>query len=137
MANKRRCRTCNREKALHLFYSTPKWTCKSCFRKTDAYRNQRDRTLREKYQITVDEYEKLLDWNHGRCWICSGRSGGKSLAVGHNHKNGRIRGLLCKRCNGVLARMKDDAGAFWAASIYLDADGAVVNSVLDRQLVAP
>ncbi len=75
----------------------------------------------------------LLEWNLGKCWICGGGSGGKNLAVDHNHDNGRIRGLLCKRCNGILARMKNDASAFWTAAVYLDSDGATINSILDRQ----
>ncbi len=133
---KRRCQTCNREKGLHLFYSSPKWKCKSCFRKTPAYRNQRNRYLKDKYGITVYEYERLLRWNHGKCWICSGGSG-VSLAVDHNHKNGKIRGLLCKRCNGILARMKDNAAALQVAVNYLDSDGSTVSAILERQPVVP
>ncbi len=134
---KRRCKTCNREKELHLFYSTPKWTCKSCFRKTDAYQNQRDRYLQDTYGITGAEYTVLLEANHGRCWICDGKSGGKNLAVDHNHKTGRIRGLLCKRCNSVLARMMDDVRLLREAAYYLGADGARVGFLLGRKAIVP
>ncbi len=134
---KRRCKTCNREKELHLFYSTPKWTCKSCFRKTDAYQNQRDRYLQDKYGITGAEYTVLLEANDGRCWICDGKSGGKNLAVDHNHKTGRIRGLLCKRCNSVLARMMDDERLLREAGYYLGADGGRVGFLLGRKAIVP
>ncbi len=134
---KRRCKTCNREKALHLFYSTPKWMCKSCYKKTDAYQNQRDRYLRSKYGITDYEYARLLGYNKDCCWICNGKSGGKNLAVDHNHRNGRIRGLLCKRCNGVLARMMDDVLLLQSATQYLYRDGADVHHVLGRDAQVP
>ena len=134
---KRRCKTCNREKELHLFYSTPKWTCKSCFKKTDAYQNQRDRYLQDKYGITGEEYGKLLAANDGRCWICKGKSGGKNLAVDHNHKNGRVRGLLCKRCNSVLARMMDNREFLMNAAVYLGWDGSSVRIILDRETKVP
>ncbi len=134
---KRRCQTCNREKGLHLFYSSPKWKCKSCFKKTNAYQNQRDRYLRSAYGITDFEYAKLLEHNDGCCWICGGKSGGKHLAVDHNHRNGRIRGLLCKRCNGVLARMMDDVRLFQRATDYLGHDGLDVVTVLRRDAHVP
>ena len=134
---KRRCKTCNREKELHLFYSTPKWTCKSCFRKTDAYQNQRDRYLQDKYGITVEEYNVLLEAGKGSCWICGGKSGGKNLAVDHNHRNGRVRGLLCKRCNSVLARMMDDGELLWKAYDYLGFDGGRVQLILGRETTVP
>ncbi len=134
---KRRCRTCNREKALHLFYSKPKWTCKSCFKKTDTYQNQRDRYLSLKYGITGAEYDVLLEWNGGSCWICGGKSGGKNLAVDHNHRTGLVRGLLCKRCNGVLARMKDSTHLLLKAAGYLAQDGWRVTTILGRRVVVP
>ncbi len=137
MANKRQCRTCNREKAPHLFYSSPKWTCKSCFRKTAAYRSQRDRYLQSSYGITIDEYDMLLEWNHGKCWICGGGSGGKNLAVDHNHDNGKIRGLLCKRCNGILARWKSNPEVMFTAASYVVSDGAAVTLILERQPAVP
>ena len=134
---KRRCRTCNREKGLHLFYAAPKWTCKSCFKKTDSYQNQRDRYLSLKYNLTGEQYDLLLEWSGGCCWICGGKSGGKNLAVDHNHKTGRIRGLLCKRCNGVLARMMDDRRLLREAAYYLGQDGYPVQAILGRHIIVP
>ena len=131
------CKKCHRTKKLHLFYSSPIHTCKSCFKKTDAYQNQRDRYLYAKYGITVREYNLLLEHNLGRCWICKGKSGGKNLAVDHNHRDGLVRGLLCKRCNGILARMMDNVLLLESATQYLYQNGRAVLTVLGREAFVP
>lgn len=50
----------------------------------------------------IDTIRKKLVEEHGdRCGICNkpGSHFKKKLAVDHNHQSGRIRGLLCFRCN--------------------------------------
>lgn len=47
------------------------------------------------------ERQKLYDKQKGCCYICGKHESNfaKRLAVDHNHKTGRVRGLLCYRCN--------------------------------------
>lgn len=47
------------------------------------------------------ERQKLYDKQGGKCYICGKPESHftKRLAVDHNHKTGRVRGLLCFRCN--------------------------------------
>lgn len=47
------------------------------------------------------ERQKLSDAQEQRCAICKKHESSfqKRLAVDHNHKTGRVRGLLCYRCN--------------------------------------
>jgi Recombination endonuclease VII len=59
--------------------------------------------------ITDSEYARLLDWQGGGCAICGGTSKRKrkdgapyKLHADHNHRTGRVRGLLCFRCNRAL-----------------------------------
>lgn len=50
----------------------------------------------------IDDIRAYLVAEHGDfCGICKkpGKAFKKRLAVDHNHKSGRIRGLLCFRCN--------------------------------------
>lgn len=58
-------------------------------------------------------YLEMLGSQHGRCAICREACGtGRQLAVDHDHANGRIRGLLCFRCNTSLARYERYAEEF-------------------------
>lgn len=63
---------------------------------------KRDTYLRSKYHITEEEYQKLLEFNNGGCWICGRKPKTGSLNVDHDHKIEKehglrksIRGLLC------------------------------------------
>ena len=62
--------------------------------------------LLEKYSMTVRNYYKLLDYQDNKCFICgftdfTSHYGGR-LHVDHDHDTGRVRGLLCNRCNTFL-----------------------------------
>lgn len=67
----------------------------------------RERALKAKYGITVADYDAMLAKQNGVCAICKFPPKRRRLAVDHNHKTGKVRGLLCWRCNyalGVLER---------------------------------
>lgn len=135
---KMRCHRCNRVKGLHLFYKSKQsrlgcmLICRVCYRKTQGYKNQRGQHLLRRYDLSLEEYEKLLAVNNGKCWICGGGST-KSLSVDHNHKDGGVRGLLCHPCNQVLGRWKDDPIKASRAMTYLVEDGKLVRDLLGRQ----
>ncbi len=71
-----------------------------------------------RYGITLEEYEALNVAQDGRCAICRGWEG-KRLHVDHDHDTGRIRGLLCPRCNRALAQVGDDMGGLLRYMEYL------------------
>jgi Recombination endonuclease VII. len=48
-------------------------------------------------------YERLLAEQGGVCAICGNPPKTRRLHVDHDHKTGRVRGLLCYRCNRLLA----------------------------------
>jgi hypothetical protein len=57
-----------------------------------------------KYNLTQQDYNKMLEAQGGKCKVCRehGPLNGRSLDVDHDHKTGRVRGLLCPRCNAHL-----------------------------------
>jgi len=61
----------------------------------------RDKYLRKTYGITLDDYAQLFAEQRESCWICERHQENfkTALAVDHNHKTGRVRGLLCYACN--------------------------------------
>lgn len=65
--------------------------------------------LVREYGITSDEYYILLKNQHELCGICGERftdsktkSVDTKLCVDHCHKTGKVRGLLCRKCNLAL-----------------------------------
>jgi len=59
----------------------------------------RAQQLKQKYGITEADYEKMLKDQGEVCAICKRHQRFQRLAVDHDHKTGKIRGLLCPECN--------------------------------------
>ena len=78
-------------------------------RDRDRYYKDKDATrnnnLKNSYGITLHDYNAMLAAQGGSCACCgSDEAGGRSqhLHVDHCHKTGRIRALLCCKCNSIL-----------------------------------
>jgi len=82
------------------------------------------------YRLRRGEIEEMLEACAGKCMICSAtfdplRATGKpgtskrAMTVDHDHKTGKVRGLLCSSCNNVLARANDDPRVLVEAVRYL------------------
>lgn len=69
-----------------------------------------------------EDYYVLLGRQGGKCAICgySKRSAkDKRLAVDHDHDTGKLRGLLCGKCNTAIGMLNDSLTLLGAAAIYL------------------
>jgi hypothetical protein len=78
----------------------------------------------KKKGIDVAEAEALLSaHNNGHCEICGGRSpgGAGGWHVDHDHKTGKVRGVLCSNCNRALGYFQDDVDVLRMAVGYLEA----------------
>jgi Pyruvate/2-oxoacid:ferredoxin oxidoreductase delta subunit len=57
----------------------------------------------KKFGLTPEDYARMEYGQNQGCWICKQKCpSGKALAVDHDHKTGRIRGLLCITCNRMV-----------------------------------
>ena len=106
---------------------------------TDSYKKYRasakyrlayiNNHLKRRYGITFDEYTAMFEAQNGNCKICgsdtpnrqwkSGRTQYMKLFVDHDHKTGKVRGLLCNTCNQGIAALKEDVDILRRAIIYL------------------
>lgn len=79
-----------------------------------------DQLLR-KFDISIEEYNKLLIQQDYCCAICVRNQNefSRALAVDHCHKTGKIRGLLCVHCNTSLGGFKDSIELLDRAKEYL------------------
>jgi hypothetical protein len=106
------CRTCSSAKARAWSKANP-----------DKFRrNQRRSVLKRQYGMTPEGFDDMLAAQGGRCAVCRtadprGRHG--SWHVDHCHETGRIRGLLCGRCNRAIGFFGDDRSLLLAAAEYL------------------
>lgn len=108
--------------------------CKSCsYIKTRAWKaaNQKewDRSarrshLKQKYGITPEEFARMFNDQGKRCAICGAieATDGRGFRphVDHCHRTGKVRGILCGRCNKGLGALKDDPLIVRSALDYLE-----------------
>jgi hypothetical protein len=126
------CLTCNKE-----FHYKIKRARKFCSKKclADYYNSRRsydyarNANLKHHFGIDINEYNKLAESQDGLCAICkkpesdnNGRWKKKilALAVDHCHKTGKVRGLLCRRCNQGIGKFEEDPILLKKAVDYLE-----------------
>jgi hypothetical protein len=76
--------------------------------------------LQRDYGITLQEYKLLEVVQKNKCAICGGTPNHKNykrakLAVDHDHKTGKVRGLLCHSCNIRLGYLESNTSDFLLA----------------------
>jgi hypothetical protein len=111
----------NKDKKLRLYFDTPrgkrhKITAARWWKRVGWLRR-----ISRKYGVTPQEYEDKLSEQNGVCAICARPNGKIRLAVDHDHKTGKVRGLLCNRCNIVLGLLNDGIDLFDKLRAYLQA----------------
>jgi hypothetical protein len=129
----KRCKQCQIEKEINSFYreaSSPdgyRQICKECKNaKTAEWRKERrdyynesmraynkkhyKRLRLQRYKLSEQEYDRMARSQSGGCAICGYVPKGKRpLAVDHDHKNGKVRELLCYGCNRYVASYDNES----------------------------
>lgn len=76
------------------------------------------------YGLTPSQFEQMLRDQDGKCAICGNTFvKAKEPHVDHDHESGRVRELLCCRCNPMLGHAKDSIATLRAAIAYLQRHG--------------
>lgn len=118
----RRCKKCHGEKTERYRKENPEVYRKASLRhwhKSDIKKRQAQWIKR--YGITLEQYEEMYDNQKGVCKICKNTcSSRQCLSVDHCHKTGKVRGLLCVKCNTALGMLNDDVHKFKTAIEYLN-----------------
>ena len=84
--------------------------------------NTRDWHLKVKYGIGQKEFEMMADRQEWKCSICNDPESEleRGLVVDHCHNTGKIRGLLCHKCNSGIGFFNDDIRRLYGAINYLE-----------------
>jgi hypothetical protein len=129
------CSNCKIEKPLSDFHNAINGKfgkhhyCKDCF---SVYRKQKykynpkdcyDRRIRNVYNLTQDELMSMYHSQNKKCKICGNEyekvSRHSGLHIDHCHTTGKVRGLLCARCNTLLGLSGDNVVILQSAIDYL------------------
>lgn len=102
------------------------WARKWASRQINNPKFSRMRHLERNFGITPQDYDTKLWLQNGVCAICKNeetsihKSGTlRKLAVDHCHTTGKIRGLLCWRCNATIGKVDDDTELLYKMIEYL------------------
>lgn len=85
----------------------------------------------------------MLAEQNGVCAICEKpettmRKGKlKALAVDHDHESGRVRSLLCQRCNMALGMVDDDVALLRKFIDYVTSAQVTASKVLGGVSILP
>lgn len=112
------CNECGKASKKRNYYS---------HRKAAVLALSRKYVLKRNYGITPQDYEDMSERQGGVCAICrkpetqsSCKNGTiDSLRVDHDHKTGKVRGLLCSRCNFAIGHLQDNMDNLMSACGYL------------------
>ncbi len=136
------CRVCREEKNLvDEFYLSRKnpglassysYECKVCtIKRTSNYNKNnsnsvRSQYLKRNYGLTFEEFDVMLSNQDNACAICGTNKPSKNRGrtrrfhVDHDHKTGKVRGLLCKSCNLALGEIGDNIHTLKSMIEYLE-----------------
>lgn len=83
---------------------------------------RREASLRHRlkpYGLGPEDFQRLLAEQNNVCAICGG--GARRLVLDHDHRTGRVRGILCCVCNLALGSFGDSEEVLVRAAGYLRA----------------
>lgn len=84
---------------------------------SDEIRVKRDQYLKRTYGISLLDWEEMFTRQGSVCKICQKRK--KRYDTDHCHKTGKVRGIICHRCNVMLGHARDNQAILLAGYQYL------------------
>lgn len=121
--SKRKPATCHPERP-----HAAKGLCNSCYAKKHSAENKesyrkaaRTYVYKKSYGISLETYQEMVNLQSGKCLICDKVA--PRLNVDHDHKTGKVRGLLCPAHNKGLGHFNDSPNLLEKAAAYLRTHG--------------
>lgn len=97
-----------------------------CYDSTNPKRRlSRFKERLKKFNITIEQYEEIYQKQNGLCAICKkderrlNKSKKTKLCIDHCHRTGKVRGLLCWKCNALLGHADDSIEIIDSSKAYL------------------
>ncbi len=81
----------------------------------------RARFYQSKYGMTIQEIDELLKSQNGICPICrTAFKNTKLMSLDHDHTTGKLREILCNKCNTALGLLDEKIDRFERAIQYIN-----------------
>lgn len=82
--------------------------------------SSRKNWIKTKYGISIDEYNQKLTQQNNCCAICEKHESTfqRRLAVDHDHTTGKVRDLLCTKCNLAFGYVDENPEILQKMIIY-------------------
>lgn len=100
-----------RESNRKYYYSKPE------VRERKRYITYKNR-IKRLFGMSLDDYAAVFKEQGGRCKICPETD---KLVIDHDHVTGKVRGILCRKCNHGLGCFRDNTDYLKGAIDYLNA----------------
>lgn len=117
------CRDC------HNAYSREKSKEKPRVRTKEQQRKRCLQRILATHKLSEREYFALIEKQKRRCALCLSSFKDSEerfmMVVDHNHATGKVRGILCYKCNNGLGQFNDDVFLLRNAIEYIKRDGGV------------
>jgi len=112
----------NREKTINPLTGRTNYTKKYNEYPVNSKEYLRNIVLKNKYKITLKTYNEMLIMQNNKCAICTRHIDElpKTLDVDHCHITGKVRGLLCGKCNMGIGYFQDNTETISRALTYLE-----------------
>lgn len=77
---------------------------------------------KHQYGLTGEQWFAMFKAQGECCAICrsTDRGGPQDWATDHDHATGKVRGILCHRCNKALGLFKDNPDVMRQAALYIE-----------------
>jgi hypothetical protein len=79
----------------------------------------RNRVMKCRYGVDIEWFKAQLDRQGFSCLICKGGLD-MSSHIDHDHESGKVRGILCRRCNMGIGSFEEDVVVMANAIAYLE-----------------
>ena len=118
------CRSCKRLTPLTDFYihrSKSTGIKRECY-DSNCNECRKNKMAGKRVGLSIQGRQKLIDAAGGTCQICGVKF--RRPNIDHCHRTGKIRGVLCSKCNSGLAVFRDSPIFLRKAAEYLEKSGA-------------
>ncbi len=78
--------------------------------------------LKNRYNLTLEQFDQMLKSQNNQCLICEEilKPTSHGRHIDHCHTTGKVRGILCQRCNTGIGKFEENVNLLKKAIAYIE-----------------